>query len=71
MPHPTPAQLVSGSATVVGSALVLLLVVPSGSAAALTLVAALSLALGTLAALATAPERRTARAARARTGVRV
>ncbi|WP_052848344.1 hypothetical protein [Streptomyces avicenniae] len=57
MPHPTPAQLVSGSVTVVGSALALLLLLPSGSALALTAVAAVSLTLGTVAALAAAPER--------------
>jgi hypothetical protein len=62
MPHPTPVQIAYGSATVIVTTFVLLLVAPTESALAVALVALFSLALGTVAGVA-AQARRDARRA--------
>ncbi|MGP3970261.1 hypothetical protein [Streptomyces sp. 6N223] len=52
MPHPTPVQIAYGSATVIFTTLLLMLVVPTGSTVALVLIALVALALGVVVALA-------------------
>ncbi|GAB2938801.1 hypothetical protein [Streptomyces mayteni] len=52
MPHPTPAQLICGSATVITTTFALLLLAPALSGPGLALVAGVALLLGVLVALA-------------------
>ncbi|MDT0322592.1 hypothetical protein [Streptomyces millisiae] len=52
MPHPTPAQIIYGSVTVVTTTFALLLLAPALSGPGLTLVAGVALLLGVLVALA-------------------
>lgn len=55
MPRPAPAQLLYGSATVVCSALVMLLLSGARSGTGVALIAVVALALGVLVALSTRP----------------
>ncbi|WP_018383930.1 hypothetical protein [Wenjunlia vitaminophila] len=59
MPRPTVAQLSYGTATVVLSAVAMLLLTDATSALAVSLVSVAALVLGTLVALAASPSRRT------------
>ncbi|TDC19104.1 hypothetical protein E1265_24430 [Streptomyces sp. 8K308] len=51
MPHPTPAQIIYGSVTVVTTTFALLLIAPALSGPGLALVAGVALLLGVLVAL--------------------
>ncbi|MDT0342988.1 hypothetical protein [Streptomyces litchfieldiae] len=60
MPHLTPVQIACGSATVIPITFVLLLLAPTGSALAVTVIAVVALLLGAAVAV-TAQARRAAR----------
>jgi hypothetical protein len=55
MPHPTPVQIAYGSATVISTTLLLLLIAPNASGIVLALGALLALALGVVVAVAARP----------------
>lgn len=63
MPRPTPAQLASGSVTVVGSTMAMLLLSGAASRAAITVIALAGLALGVLVAMVVAAPLRGSRTA--------
>jgi hypothetical protein len=52
MPHPTPVQIAYGSATVISTTLLLMLIAPTGSTLVVALIAVVSLMLGVVVAIA-------------------